>query len=77
MANKKGLTLHGQAYLAQRKLAWERDGKKCVWCGKTLTIYEAEMDHIKLRKMGGGERDDSLENLRTLCNRCHHKRHNG
>lgn len=58
----------------------ERDNYECVMCreeGKVTTSKDAilEIDHIK-------ELDDYPElalensNLRTLCRKCHNKRHN-
>lgn len=49
----------------------ERDGCVCVWCGSSVSL---EVDHILTIK----ERSDLANepsNLRTLCKKCHKKRH--
>ena len=46
------------------RLAKERDGWTCVCCG--LPAYEAH--HIEPFSLGG---PDTLENLATLCAKCH------
>jgi len=75
-----------KSWTAQRRKVWERDGRRCVQCHKPVNFdsgpdwSRAEIDHIKLRKAGGGFTDDSEENLRTLCSGpygCHVKRHGG
>jgi 5-methylcytosine-specific restriction protein A len=42
----------------------DRDGHRCVLCGAQAT----QVDHIVPRADGG---DESPENLRSLCRRCH------
>lgn len=66
----------------RRVQVWERDGKVCQGekmtapgrferCGKALPdIRFAEIDHIRARGLGGGWRDDRMENLRLLCRPC-------
>lgn len=54
-----------------REAAIERDGRKCVLCGSTDNL---EVHHIKHRADGG---TDDLDNLTTLCARCHAKQHEG
>ena len=57
--------------------ALDRDGNKCVLCGKTekLEVHhldgEGERDKDKRRKAN----DTSLENLMTLCSSCHKDMH--
>ena len=59
---------------------WERDRGRCQacgdfvyysprWDGDTLAF---DMAHIKSRGAGGS---DTLENVRTLCHKCHMKEH--
>lgn len=76
------LNLEGQA-LENRVRLWNRDGGKCALCGTNTDIYwrcfkhargydEAwvwEIDHIQPRSEGG---TDEMENLRTLCIKCHY-----
>lgn len=50
-----------------RRKVWERDGGKCIRCGKSLALEECHIDHIKSGKLG----TNKLSNLRTLC-RYHH-----
>jgi 5-methylcytosine-specific restriction endonuclease McrA len=61
-----------------RRQCWERDGGLCQECG-CYTIYDAPSDwllsyhmaHIQAKRMGG----DSLDNVRTLCGKCHRTQH--
>lgn len=46
---------------------WDRDGQKCVHCGKNVALDKCHIDHIKSGKLGTNEDD----NLRTLCPVCH------
>lgn len=50
-----------------RRIIWERDGGKCVHCGKPVTLEECHIDHIKSGKNATNE----IKNLRTLCRKCH------
>lgn len=52
----------------------ERAASFCENCGRFDANGHAH--HINLRKMGGGARDDRLENLQYLCGICHRKEHN-
>lgn len=52
-----------------RRLALARDGHRCQLripgiCTGTAT----EVDHVRPRAVGGG---DELDNLRSVCHRCH------
>lgn len=49
-----------------------RDGYQCQQCGKKGVRLEAH--HILFREHGG---KDTLSNLLTLCEACHHKLHEG
>ncbi len=49
-----------------------RDGYECQQCGKLHCCLEAH--HIVYREHGG---KDTLTNLLTLCETCHHKLHEG
>jgi hypothetical protein len=44
----------------------ERDGRKCLLCGATQDL---EIDHV-IPVTDGGKSE--IENLQTLCHRCHH-----
>jgi hypothetical protein len=54
-----------------RRQVLERDGWRCQDCG---AAKELQVHHIKSRSRLGG---DVMENLITLCARCHRKRHGG
>ncbi len=49
-----------------------RDGYQCQHCGKRCCRLEAH--HLMYREQGG---KDTLANLLTLCEACHHKLHEG
>jgi hypothetical protein len=59
-------------YAVNRQLAFERDGWKCTECG---SYRQLECDHKVARGMGGMNRDDRVDNLRTLCHSHHAIRH--
>lgn len=50
-----------------RKKVWQRDNGKCVHCNKHVSLKECHIDHIISGKKGR----NSLDNLRTLCPKCH------
>jgi 5-methylcytosine-specific restriction endonuclease McrA len=52
---------------AIREMIWNRDGKKCVRCGKDQLLTECHIDH----KQSGKCATNKFSNLRTLCRRCH------
>ncbi|WBL15112.1 HNH endonuclease [Sutcliffiella sp. NC1] len=53
---------------AERRIqVWERDSRKCTRCKIDITIDRCHIDHIKSGLLG----TNKLENLRTLCSRCH------
>lgn len=57
----------GPRWKALRQQALKRDGFRCVQCGEKVGL---EIDHIESVR----NRPDlawSLENLQTLCRRCH------
>ena len=51
-----------------RKTVWQRDKGICHHCHKQVTLEEYHCDHI-IPKSEQGSYD--LDNLRTLCRRCH------
>ena len=57
-----------------RKLVRERAENRCQECG-AFTPF-GEVHHQRLRGMGGGFRDDKLENLIYNCAVCHRSHHN-
>jgi 5-methylcytosine-specific restriction enzyme A len=50
-----------------RRMTWRRDQERCVRCRKNLRLREAHIDHI----LSGRLATNRLQNLRTLCRRCH------
>lgn len=72
-------TLHGSRYQDPTRLdenlriaCLMRDGYVCQQCGKKNSRLEAH--HLIFREHGG---KDTLANLLTLCEACHHKLHEG
>ena len=61
------------------KAVLERDGYKCVVCGMTNEEHKAKwgvritIDHIdnKGRYVPPKQKNNALDNLQTLCRRCH------
>ncbi len=51
-----------------RKEVHARDGGRCVHCGAEVGLDECHTDHIRPLSKGGG---NHVDNLRTLCRRCH------
>lgn len=79
---KDGRTiLTGKDYTAFRERVWLRDQGKCVRCRRrvSLTLWGNDSDlhvhHKHGRGMGGGRRDDTLEECESLCARCHREEH--
>lgn len=78
--HKFTVRLTGQVLAALRYQCWIRDLCRCQECG-AATHFQAffdgdplayDMAHIQSRGAGGS---DGLENVRTLCHRCHQKEH--
>ena len=64
-------------YRRLRKQVYSEQGKACARCRRRIwTLAEMELNHKRLRKMGGGSRDDRRENVEGLCQDCHRKEHN-
>ena len=58
-----GSRLLGRRWMAIRHRALDRDGWRCVQCGRPGAL---EVDHINGLDAGNG-----LDNLQSLCRRCH------
>ena len=67
----KQITLTGKTYKKLQHAVLERDNFRCQECGR-YTL--APPHHIVFRSQGGS---DILENMETLCNKCHEKKHRG
>lgn len=50
-----------------RKIVWVRDGGKCTHCSNLVSLEECNIDHIE----SGKNATNKINNLRTLCRRCH------
>lgn len=55
----------------QRQKAIERDNYKCRICGTKISKESAEVHHIIPKRTFKKENGDFLENLVTLCQKCH------
>ncbi|HKL10150.1 MAG TPA: HNH endonuclease [Clostridia bacterium] len=51
----------------QKGYIYERDGRLCVYCGKSLKFSQISLDHYYPRSMGG---TDDLFNMALSCRRC-------
>lgn len=59
----------------RRKRVLERDHYQCIACGATggpRGETELHVDHVRPKARGGGH---GLDNLQTLCRRCHDEKH--
>lgn len=69
-ARKKAKAQYKKEYKLIRPLVLERDGNKCARCGadnKKLHVH-----HVKRKSKGG---TNSMDNLITLCSKCHKQEH--
>lgn len=63
---------NSREWYALRKQVLLRDAYKCQTCGRIcVNKREAQVDHITPKARGGL---DELENLQTLCLRCHSRK---
>jgi len=51
-----------------REAAWQRAGGKCEICTQAFGGRRPEYDHRRAAALGG---DNSLQNCRVLCPKCH------
>lgn len=64
----------GAVYSKSKRAIWERQGKKCAFCGKHLPSPAFGDRHHPLgRGLGGGKRDD--RKTVVICKPCHRKEH--
>ncbi len=64
------LRLNARLWERTRRAAFERDGWRCVDCGRPGRL---EVHHTVPLRRGGALYD--LDNLETLCRGCHIERH--
>jgi len=74
--------LTGKDYTELRIRVYTRDRGRCIVCGVRTRIEQGGYDndmhlcHVIPRRMGGGSRDDTMENTVTKCAACHRTEHN-
>lgn len=56
-----------------KKIVWERDGHKCIFCGQVVPVNCANAHYIKRSQGGLGIE----ENIFTACLKCHNEQDNG
>jgi len=73
-ANKKSKTnerkrtkLYTENWDVIRKRVYQRDGYRCVMCGKKGKLHAHHIIPVRISK------DNSLNNLVSVCNKCHRK----
>ena len=67
---KMAATLAGRELLSA---LYERQGGRCVQCGRLFTEHEAWQVHHRHWRVYGG--DESLDNLELLHENCHRQKH--
>ena len=60
------LTLNRRRWAVARRRVLDRDGWRCQSCGRAGRL---EVDHVEALEDGGDPW--ALDNLQTLCRRCH------
>jgi 5-methylcytosine-specific restriction endonuclease McrA len=67
-SNRQNLIKRSRSISASKRvLVLNRDGYKCVFCGRTAKQVQLEVDHIVPFSPGG---NNDLQNLQTLCFDC-------
>lgn len=64
---KKKKSLYTEDWDKIRKQVYQRDGLRCVICGKKGKLHAHHIIPVKISK------DNSMSNLVTLCSKCHRK----
>lgn len=78
-----GFELNGKRYPWFRRMAveqwrevrqyvYERDGGLCQYCGDAVELHKCHIHHVLELSCGGSNHPS---NLKTLCVKCHKKRH--
>jgi len=67
-----GESWRGFAWRIARRTALERDHYRCTECGRAERL---QVHHLRDKSATGGNWDNSIENLRTVCVGCHLRTH--
>ena len=59
--------LSSELWKVKREIVWERDQHKCTHCHCDIQLDKCNIDHNRSGRLG----TNSINNLRTLCKRCH------
>jgi 5-methylcytosine-specific restriction endonuclease McrA len=65
------LRLAGKDMEAARRRVFERDGYRCVRCGRSVTWESGELAHRRTKRNHG----DADSNMEVSCKRCHRVEH--
>ena len=65
---KHKLTKATEIPMKVKKIVWERDNHKCIYCNKYVDVYYANSHFIKRGQLGKGIE----ENVVTACPNCHY-----
>lgn len=66
--HKHKLTKATEISMKVKKIVWERDNHKCIYCDKWVDVYYANSHFIKRGQLGKGIE----ENVVTACPDCHY-----
>ena len=72
--------LHKKHFGGNREIAIQRDAEKCVLCGftrkKHFKVYGSDItvDHIDGKGINSKVKNHNINNLQTLCIKCHTKK---
>ena len=66
--SKRHITLRRKRWLTVRRSVFERDGWRCVMCGKAGRL---ECDHVEPLQREPGQDPYDPNGLQALCRRCH------
>jgi hypothetical protein len=61
-------------YQRRKRVAWEEQKGICAICHLRLNWADTTVDHIKVRGMGGGSRDDRQFNIAAVHGICNSQR---
>ncbi|MEN8374245.1 MAG: HNH endonuclease [Gemmatimonadota bacterium] len=59
----------GGAKAERRRRIFERDGYRCVYCGRPYEESQLSVDHVEPRQRGGDHSDGNLVTACLTCNR--------